>query len=342
MIAWFRVDASIHMGAGHLMRCLALAEALSEQHVECKFLVRAPTIPFCKERLEWRWQLIDIPQQVEQESEMCWLQQNCDISGDDILLLDGYQFDADYINALQVLNVPVVLFDDNNDRGHITAQLVINGAANAEQLNYQGTMPKAMHCLGNKYRLLRAEFRTELPQPMHLRHSIAIIMGGSDSKGLIIPLLNELQHQQSEAPVRVLINNNYPHGEELQTTINKCDFAVQLVVNGPDLANIFSHSKLVISAAGGTQFELLAMHTPAVLLMVAENQVNATQQSQLQGWCETFDCLDRVPVSEVVSRTRELLEQPEALALMHKNAAKHADNHGTERLLDAILELSVD
>lgn len=342
MIFWFRVDASLEIGTGHLMRCLALAEACSELDIECRFIVRSSSVPFCKERHEWSWKLIELPVNCNIAAEQTWIQRQCNFSHNDMLILDGYQFSKSYINKLQDLHIPVILFDDNNNRGKLEVQLVINGATNGSELGYELTMPNAKHCLGDKYRLLRREFRSEIPQTISQRHSIAIIMGGADTRQLILPLLKELQAQKNETPVRVIVSRNYSQMDALKRTISSCDYAVQLIVNGTDLANVFNNAKLVISAGGGTQFELLAMHTPSLLLSVADNQLNASRQSQKQGWSEHIDCVEKAPISKIVARVHELIYQPKLLEFMQSKAELYADTQGVERLVDALLELPLD
>ena len=46
---------------------------------------------------------------------------------------------------------------------------------------------------------------------------------------------------------------------------------------------------LTVSAAGSSQFELACAGSPAILLVVADNQLDASLQAVQQGWCDVID-----------------------------------------------------
>ena len=102
---------------------------------------------------------------------------------------------------------------------------------------------------------------------------------------------------------------------------------------------MWSNARLAIAAAGGSQFELAACLTPSVLLVVADNQVNATQQAATQGWCESWDARVKPDLTALVSRIVSLWENDAELATMHQKAQAHAETQGALELLSCIARL---
>ena len=106
------------------------------------------------------------------------------------------------------------------------------------------------------------------------------------------------------------------------------------------MADLWSNSRLAITAAGGSQFELAACHTPAVLLVVAENQRNTTEQSVKQGWCMMYDALDCIDLDQISKHVTSMWHDGEKLSRMSLAASDYATKDGAFCLLNSILDLS--
>ncbi|WP_438864909.1 UDP-2,4-diacetamido-2,4,6-trideoxy-beta-L-altropyranose hydrolase [Neptunicella sp.] len=339
----FRVDADSHMGIGHLMRCQALAQLLGSQQIDTVFSLRQQAIAIARDRHDWIGQIILIPDDISSDTEIDWLAQHCGLSEWDFVVLDGYQFSNDYRQKLHQSVNKLVLFDDNNNSGQLYADMVINSADHASQLNYAETAAQAIHCLGSGYRILRQEFYLQPPVTWSQRHSLTIMLGGSDTLNLTLPILQGLQVKAKDIPVRVITGAAYPYLESLQTYIRRSTQSIQHIHNCQQMAEMMSYSRLVVSAAGGSQFELLACHTPAILLIVAENQRSATELAAQQGWCEIVDCAGQIETDAIVNQMVDLWHDGNRLQSMHKHAQQLSSrDEGADNLLDAIERMLVD
>lgn len=342
MKVYFRTEASVASGTGHLMRCLALAQTFNEQTIECLFIVRQESLPFCRARHDWQFSVIAIPDSVLLHQEIHYLAEILHLEHSDYLVLDSYKFDTHYLRQAKQLKLQVILFDDLNDRGELPVDLIINGAGNADSLGYAETAPTASLCLGSEYRILRTEFLSEVPQPLSERKSLTIVMGGTDSRGLLLQLLQNCEDQAINTPVRAVLTRNHCQLELIQAFVEQTNLTVQLVLDCQDLASIFAHSLLTISAAGSTQFELLAMQSPAILLIIADNQENATRDSEQQGWCQVVDMRDSDDTGVAVNMAKNLLAHPDKLQSMLRLASKQRNVGGANRILDTMAELGHD
>lgn len=342
----FRVDANATMGMGHLLRCLALVQALEKllaatQHpIKLVFVVKADTLPLCRARLDWCGDILVLPEHIQQADEPAYLAQYCERQDVAALVLDGYQFDREYRQALSQIAVKHIVFDDNNDSGSLCADLVINGASNAQQLGYETTAPLAQLCVGSTYRLLREEFtHAELRLPWYLRSKLTLVMGGSDPRNFSLKILQQLEQQHFRAKITLATGGAYTHVDELKQFLTQSSLNVEHLQNCQTMAELFGQSLLVVSAAGGSQFELQAMHTPALLLVVADNQRNATAQAAKLGWCEALDCENHDNITLICQRLTDLWSTQQQLKLMHENCQSLAQHDGASKVADRVLQL---
>lgn len=338
MQAIIRVDASETIGLGHLMRCLALAQGFQRAECDVIFLVNDGAVDIARHRHDWVGRIVSVPVGISQLHEADWIAEFAEQHLADILVIDGYHFEQKYRQMLSRVCACAVCFDDNNTLSRLHADVVINGAQNASELDYATTAPEATLCLGTHYRVLRDEFVINDPLPLTERHNLTLTMGGSDPKHLTLPVLEALDRAGFDGQVRVITGAAYTRLAELELFIKHSPVAVQHVHDCQYMADMFNHARLTVSAAGGSQFELLCCHSPSVLLVVADNQHNATLQSQRQGWCEYADCREQVDTFAIVDLILDLWRDEERLSSMHRAAQHFADTAGTDRAVNAILE----
>ncbi|MFT4940871.1 MAG: UDP-2,4-diacetamido-2,4,6-trideoxy-beta-L-altropyranose hydrolase [Paraglaciecola sp.] len=335
----FRVDASPTIGMGHLMRCLALAQTLEKSAVQTFFAVSESALSLCKNRDDWVGEILVVPKDIEFSEEALWLDSVISEHKIDALVLDGYQFTKSYRQSLLSFPCCKILFDDNNNSGSLHCDLVINGAENAPLLGYQHSAPNALYCLGSHYRILRQEFIDTAANNWENRHLLTICMGGSDPKKLTLPLLEALHKEDFKAQICVITGGAYQELSKLKSFIAKSHMSLEHIHNCQNMADIFRQSRFVVSAAGGSQFELLACQTPGLLLVVADNQLNATQQASQQGWCAMVDAREMLDFDLLGKQIHEQWHDEEKLKSMYLEAKQYKDVEGSQRVVEAIITL---
>ncbi|MDO6691746.1 UDP-2,4-diacetamido-2,4,6-trideoxy-beta-L-altropyranose hydrolase [Aliiglaciecola sp. 3_MG-2023] len=344
----FRVNAGVTSGLGHLMRCLALAQAASKNQFSAVFLLNSEGAKLSQNRQDWIGQVHVMPefktdiQEIEKISDCC-INHNIDV-----IVIDGYHFSAEYRQQLASLNYPVVCFDDMNNAGNLYADLIINGASSANQLGYALNQPDTQLCLGDSFRVLRQEFCDLQSKPIEQREYLTIVMGGSDPANLIIPLFVSLERMGFSGKLLIISGAAYPFLTQLKNHLNHTKIKVEHLHDCQQIAKWFLQTRLAISAAGGSQFELHATATPSCLLTVADNQLEATKAAVLQGWCITEDFSAIVGhnetqqrVAKVVQRVVSLWSNEAALLNMQSRALASRDSRGAQRVIEQIQTLCI-
>lgn len=334
----FRTDANLEIGLGHLMRCLALAQSFERHHVETEFWVKDSTVRHCRERHDLVSKIKVIPSFSCDKEETKWVR--AELTGDPAvgcLVIDGYQFSSFYRANLSALQIPLVLFDDNNSSGDLHADIVINSAQDTSKLGYDLENKNVKHLLGADFRVLREEFNFRPDVPWHMRHGLTISLGGADVNNYSLMMLRAISKLDSAIPIRLVTGGAYAHVEQLQQYLLKIANPVQHIHNCQDIADVFSHSKLVIAAAGSTQYELLACATPAILLCVADNQKFTAELAKQQGWCEVYNA-DETAIDIVAQKARQMLSEDDKLLEKHRVAEQLGNVNGAANAVSEILD----
>lgn len=315
----FRVDATAAMGMGHLMRCRAIAEAITEQGGTVVFAMVDPLPAAQAMMAAIPAQLIALPGPANSEDDLVALRELMRVLRPRITVVDGYHLDDAYLRAV-AREAPLGVLWDSAEHQDVAADLIIDASPNAPRDAYAAISAQALLLLGPKMALIRRDIRHAAAQPQQAlaaREQVLISFGGSDPLNLSMALLPLLRERlPANVGLTVLAGAAYAHHQDLQDLADKLSPAVRVVVNPPSVVPLFLGAGLVVSAAGGTIGELVALGLPALSVVVAQNQVAASVDGP-------YPCVD--------GRTAAA---PEHIATMA--AAMWQDLPGRERLVQGL------
>lgn len=270
-------DATPQMGTGHIMRCLALAQAAQDCGLEVQMLSRI-SVEWVAERLAQ----VGIPLRrfpglpPAAEDIAALLERLCDAQArvGDWVVTDGYHFTPACQRAIMAAGYRLLVIDDYNHLPEYHCDILLNQNIGAEKLHYRGNIGRQL--LGIDYVLLRREFihakaaaatRAWLSQP----RNILVSMGG----GNFITDLERLAPMFSlrELAGRTLrVIKGAMDADRIHAVLADTPASVELLERVDDMAGLLLQTDLCVTAGGSTCWELCCMGVPFLTLKLAENQ----------------------------------------------------------------------
>jgi len=252
------------IGMGHLMRCSALAEALAHFNVNPVFILNKP---FSFTNSNFRHLIY------KDESDLLAILLT-NFSPETIIIIDSYLLSQDFYNEV-FRYFPKLVSIDDYERIDYPGGAVVNTAIYADEL-YKKRKETIKYYLGSKYALLRPQF-WNLPQKIYplKAKEILIILGGTDIRGLTLPILTYLDNNISAKKINVVVTDAYPQKKEIKEYIKNNNGRrnnLLLHLNPDNMAEIMWRADLAITAGGQTTYELAATGTPSIGICVADNQ----------------------------------------------------------------------
>lgn len=281
-----RADASPVIGTGHVMRCFAVAQALAEQGAGVLFACAELPDPLRRQLLENGFAVTDIPGPAGGAEDLAATAALAHSAA--AVILDGYRFGADYRAALHASSQgPVLAFDDTAELGALHAGLIVNAAPDADKLGYPAKAPGAVLLLGPAYAPIRRDIRQAAalaPLDWAARDRILVTFGGADPLGLTGPVMARLTELLPGVGIDVAVGGGNPRVEALKTLAALLGPQIALHIDARQMGELMRRAGLAVAAAGGTVGELAALRTPALLVVIADNQAGAAASLAAAGW----------------------------------------------------------
>lgn len=294
----FRADASLQIGTGHIMRCLALADALREHGVQSYFICRAhaghlaalieqrrhsvvllplqsgslPPVAAAMRPAHAAWLGIDITQEMDAKDTLSAIK-SCVGSGVTIdwLIVDHYALDYCWEGLLHSTCRRLMVIDDLADRLH-DCDLLLDQNLGRTLQDYSVDLLK-VPCkvlVGPQYALLRPEFAILRPYSLARRRStflgrLLVSMGGVDEDNVTGIVLDALLNYPlpTDCTIEVVMGPHAPYLPEVQKTAASMPWSTQVSVNVVDMAKRLSECDLAIGAAGSTSWERCVLGVPS-------------------------------------------------------------------------------
>ncbi len=359
----FRADASVQIGTGHIMRCLALADELTREGHQCLFICRdhsghqgelieskgyechllvnslateSPVKPGIVD-LYAQWLGVPWQQDARQTRELLAPM------AVDWLVVDHYALDIGWEQELATFVGRIMVIDDLADRDH-ECSLLLDQNLGREIKDYKKRVPDNCRLVvGPQYALLRPEFAQLRERSLQRRRypelkRLLISFGGVDRSNVTGQLLEALVHTDltSEIELDIIMGGSAPYLQDVRKQAAQLPFQATVSVNVTDMAKRMCLADLSVGAAGSTSWERCCLGLPAMVVILAENQRfigNALEQSG------SALLLDESHLAEQLKKLiRQLIESDTRLSELSENAAKVCDGDGCIRMVAAMTE----
>ena len=329
-VAVLRADASDLIGVGHVMRSLALGEAL----LDVGFDVMLATV--------------GLPAGMREEAHKCGItvvDLLCVPFGSDdalatlslngaVLVIDGYKFEREFFEILENQATHFAVIDDNVETKALAPSVVINQNPHATAEMYAHLSGEPQLLLGLQYALLRREVRAAAKQAKStIAGKVFVAMGGSDFLQLTSPIVDGLKDLDIEICVAIGPTNS--QRQQIEETVKSIPQA--RVILQADYITELASSSLAILAAGSSLWEAAALGVPSIGLIVADNQVGASVGAEHCGISISLDVRNGLHNESIVSNVGNLLTTANGTLVKMTTATRsEVDEFGSMRVLQAI------
>jgi UDP-2,4-diacetamido-2,4,6-trideoxy-beta-L-altropyranose hydrolase len=334
-----RVDANTQMGTGHLMRCLALAQAWKDTGGKVTFITACQSSDLLKRPREEDFELHVLSHPYSDAGDWAHTKDILAAHPSAWVVLDGYHFDEAYQQRVKDAEYQLLVIDDMAHLKHYYADIVLNQNLHAEQLHYS-CEPYTRLLLGTRYVLLRREFlnwrnwKREIPE---VAQRALVTLGGSDPENHTLKVIQAFQEvYMPDLEVTVVIGVNNPHACVLEQAAKQSCIPIRLVRDAKNMPGLMAGADVAVSGGGTTTWELLFMGTPALFLMLASNQRHIVEYIEYEKLGKNSGQAGDVSSESLAEAITSLAKAFNLRIAISRKARQIVDGQGVQRVVNSM------
>ena len=362
--AVIRVDASIDIGSGHVMRCLTLATALRAAGMLPTFVTRehAGHLAALIERRGFDCRRLPAPSRSSdagagaERGHASWLGCGQDVDaaqtrealrrvGDaiDWLIVDHYALDAEWERRLRPCVRHVMVIDDLADRPHDCDVLLDqNPYPDADNRYPAFVSPSCELLLGPRYALLPPDFRVQRAVAASRQASepyrLLVFFGGVDATGetgKFIAAWSSVRRPDLKADVLIGVAN--PHAETLIRMAAGVR-GIRLYRHVDDMASMMARADYAFGGSGVTNWERFCIGLNCTITAVAPNQVELARHLGEIGLVDYAGDWLQTTRATYERLLRNLAPASDASRARRTRIRQQVDGSGCDRVVNRLME----
>lgn len=336
---YIRADANEEIGTGHIMRCLSIADKITELGGKVIFITadcqsyemvhKKGYETFC---INSKWN--DLDQEIKKITDLCHEMQIKK------MIIDSYFVTMAYLES--VSKITQIIYIDDLDKFIYPVNMLINynfyAGDMGYEIKYKGAMTKLL--MGVSYAPLRKEFENVPKRKFNGIKKILITSGGTDKYNVAGNILRRIvkNPEYNGIDMYCILGRFNINSEKLAQKYENFS-NIHLLNNVYNMDFYMKNCDLCITAGGTTTYELCACGIPSILYSIADNQINLSKKVSSMGlftWAGDVRvnieaCLDRIENSiSIYKESRYWTE-------ISKHMQDLVDGHGALRLAKEIL-----
>jgi len=334
-----RADASVAIGTGHVMRCLALAQAWRDADGSVVFAMAESTPAINQRLLAEGIEVAALETSFNSEQDARSVSELACFRGANWIVIDGYQFDSHYQHNLKNAEQKLLCVDDLGQCENYCADIVLNQNVHARESMYARRESCTRLLLGPRFAMLRRDFK----KWSHWHREIAprgrkilVTMGGSDPENITAVVLEALGCLQEDGlEVVAVLGGSNPHLDLPQRFAHQA-LPVRFLKDATSMPELMAWADLAVSAAGSTCAEMSLLGLPSILIAVAANQEPVAQELSRRQAAIHLGSSKQVSASEIAECVQALLLSTEQRASLSQRSRGLVDGEGATRVRAAM------